>query len=53
MIGKSNSTSRDVCEVVMQTAEPVSTIEATERLVNILNITYANAYLKQVDNNEI
>ena len=29
-------------EVVMQTAEPVSIREATERLVKILDITYAN-----------
>ena len=32
----------------MQTAEPVSTREATEILLKILDITYAKAYLKQV-----
>ena len=30
-------------EVAMHTAEPVSTREATERLVKILDITYAKA----------
>ena len=33
----------------MQTAEPVSTREATERLVKTLNSTYEKANLKHVD----
>ena len=37
-------------EVVMQTEEPVSTREATEIMVKILNGTYSKAYLKQVFN---
>ena len=36
----------------MQTVEPASTREATERMVKILNSTYAKAYLKQVADNE-
>ena len=40
-------------EVVMDTAEPVSTIKDTEILVKILNSTYAKADLKQVANNKI
>ena len=35
----------------MQTAEPVSTIEASEILVKIPDITYAKADLKQVTDN--
>ena len=35
-------------EVLMHTAETVSTREATERLVKILNSTYAKADLEQV-----
>ena len=38
-------------EVVTQTAEPASTREATERIVNILYDTYVKAYLKQVADN--
>ena len=33
LLGKSYLTSCNICEVVIQTAEPVSTIEATEILV--------------------
>ena len=36
----------------MQTAEPVSTREVTERLIKILKITYVKANFKQVANNE-
>ena len=32
----------------MQTEEPFYTREATERLVKILNCTYANSYLEHV-----
>ena len=38
-------------EVVMQTIEPDSIREATEKMVKILNSTYAKADLKQVFNN--
>ena len=38
-------------EVVIQTAEPYSTREATEILVNILDSTYTKTYLKQIANN--
>ena len=34
----------------MQTAEPASTQEATERMTKILNITYTKEYLEQVFN---
>ena len=37
-------------EVVMQTVEPASTWEATERMVKILDSTYAKAYLEHVVN---
>ena len=35
----------------MQTAEPASTIEATEILLKIIDSTYEKAYLKQVADN--
>ena len=37
-----------MCEVAIQTAEPVSTREATDRMVKILDINYENADLEQV-----
>ena len=37
-----------MCKVEIQTLEPASTREATETLVKILNITYANTDLKDV-----
>ena len=51
LLGKSYLTNRNMHELVMQTAEPVSTIEATERLVKILNSTFSKSDLKQVANN--
>ena len=42
---------REMRKVVMQTAEPFSTIEAIERLVNILASIYVKADLKQAANN--
>ena len=48
LLGKSNLTKREMREVVMQTAEPASTLEATEIMVKILNSTYAKADLEQV-----
>ena len=50
LLGKSNQTKRDMHEVVMQTAKPAFTREDTERMIKILGITYAKAYLKQVTN---
>ena len=46
LIGQTDQTSHDMHEVVMQTAEPVSTRDATERLVKILDITYVKADLE-------
>ena len=40
-----------MCEVVMQTIEPVSTREANERSVKILNSNYVNASLNYVADN--
>ena len=51
LLRQSNITSCDMREVVIQTAEPVSTREATEILVKILNSTYVKAYLRQVADN--
>ena len=48
MIGQTDLNSHDMREVVMNTAKPVSTREATERLVKILYSTYAKAYLEKV-----
>ena len=38
-------------KVVIQTTEPVSTKEATKRLVKIIDTTYAKAELKEVTYN--
>ena len=51
LLGPSYLTSREMRKVVMHIAVPVSTREATEILVQILNIIYAKADLKQVSNN--
>ena len=51
LVGRSDLNKYDMREVVMQTAEPASTIEATERMVKILTSTYAKAELKQIANN--
>ena len=40
LLGKLDLTNRSMHKLVMQTAEPVSTIEATERLLKILNSTF-------------
>ena len=40
-----------MCEVVIQTAEPASTQEATEKMLKILDSTYAKADLEQVATN--
>ena len=49
--GKSDLNKPEMCKVIMQTAETASAREDTERLVKIFDSTYANAKLKQVDNN--
>ena len=46
-LGKSNLTSREIFEVVMQTSESASTIRDTEIIVKIPDSTYAKAYLEQ------
>ena len=51
LLGKLNQTSLEMREVVMHTAESVSTREATEILVKILDSTYAESDLKHVTNN--
>ena len=51
ILGKSDLNMRNMHEVVMHTAEPASNGEATERLVKILEITYAKANLKHVADN--
>ena len=49
LLGQTYLTSCKMCEVIMQAVEPVSTREATERLVKILGSTYTKKYLEQVD----
>ena len=51
MLEKIDLTSHEMRKVVMYTAEPVSTREATDILVKILYSDYAKATLKQVANN--
>ena len=46
MIGKTYLTSRDICEVAMHTVETVYTREDMEKLVKILDITYAKSDLE-------
>ena len=47
-LGQTYLTSHEMREVVMQTAEPVSTREATKRLVKPLKSTYEKEKIKQV-----
>ena len=51
LLGISDLSKRKICEVVMQTAETYSTIEATGRLVKTIDVKYANEDLKQVADN--
>ena len=51
LIGKSYLNKQGMLWVFMQTADPASTREATDRLVKILEITYAKADLYQVADN--
>ena len=46
LIGKSDSNKRDMREVVIHNAEPASKRETTERVVKVLDSTYAKADLK-------
>ena len=48
LLGEIDTTSRDMREVVMKTEEPVSTRDANERLVKIIESTYAKSNLGQV-----
>ena len=51
VLGKYDLNKREMSELVMQTAEPASTREATDRMVKISNSTYTKAELKYaVDN---
>ena len=50
-LGQSDLTKCEMREVVMQTAEPDSTREATEQMVKIIDSTYAKADFKQVVDN--
>ena len=45
---KSDLSKREMRKVVMQTAEPASKREATEKLVKILNISYATSDIEHV-----
>ena len=47
LLRKYHLTKCEMHEVVMKTAEPDSTRESTDRMVKILDITYANAELEQ------
>ena len=51
LLGQSDITKSEMNELVMQTAEPDSAREATERLGRILDSNYAKADLKQVADN--
>ena len=51
MIGKPDLNKRKIRKVVIQTSEPASTGEATERLVKIIDVTYTKEELKQVASN--
>ena len=48
MLGQSYITKCEIREVVMQTVEPASTLESTERMVKILDSIYAKADLEHV-----
>ena len=51
MLGKSYLAKREMRKVVIQTAEPASTQEATEQMVKILDSNYGKLDLKQAANN--
>ena len=52
MLGQTDLTSRKMRKVVIQTKEPVSTREATDRMVKILDINYAKADIEQLAANK-
>ena len=51
LLGKPYLSQNKMLQVVMQTAEPASVKEVTDRLVKILDSTYVNSDLKQVVDN--
>ena len=51
LLGQSDLTKRKICEVAIQTAEPASNREATERMVKILENNYAKSDLENVVGN--
>ena len=53
LLGKYDLTKREMREVVMQNVAPASTLEATDRMVRILDSTYAKAHINQVSDNAI
>ena len=48
LLGQTNLTICDMCKVVIQNTEPVSTREDIVRLVKILDITYEKSNLEQL-----
>ena len=52
MLGKPDLNERGMRKVVFLTAEPAYTREATDKMVKILDSTYAKEYLKQGADNE-
>ena len=51
LLGQYDLTKCEMFEMVMQTAEPAYNLEATDRMVKILDSTYVKAYFKQVTDN--
>ena len=51
LLGQKYLTGHEICEVVIHTAEQVSTIRYTEIMVNVLDSTYENIYLEQLSDN--
>ena len=51
LLGQSDLTKRKIRKVAIQTTEPASTREDTERMMKTLNSTYEKAELKQVADN--
>ena len=52
MLGKYDLNKGEICEVVMQTVELASTREATDRMIKVLNVTYAKEDLNQIADNK-
>ena len=51
LLSQTYLTSSEMCKVVMQAAEPVSTREATDSMVNIIDSTYAKSELEHLASN--